>query len=110
MRVDSRKHAPRIGSTREGVVLMCCLFGASLLVTCLSLRAQTPVAGDSPELGKTVVAPKRRERLPEQAIAGIKGSFDASLEMRENADFLLTPALLIQEAISEGIVVTYPSE
>jgi hypothetical protein len=36
--------------------------------------------------------------------------FEPSLEMKENVDFLLTPALLVQEAISEEIVVTYPSE
>lgn len=37
-------------------------------------------------------------------------TFEASLEMKENVDFLLTPALLVQEAISEDIVITYPSE
>lgn len=36
--------------------------------------------------------------------------FDPSLEMKENVDFLLTPALLVQEAISDDIVITYPSE
>jgi hypothetical protein len=33
-----------------------------------------------------------------------------SLEMKENADFLLTAALLVQEAISDDIIITYPSE
>ena len=37
-------------------------------------------------------------------------AFEASLEMKENVDFLLTPALLMQEALSEDIVITYPSE
>ena len=37
-------------------------------------------------------------------------NFQASLEMKENADFLLTPAILVQEAISEDVVITYPSE
>lgn len=36
--------------------------------------------------------------------------FSPSLEMKENVDFLLTPALLVQEAISDDIVITYPSE
>lgn len=36
--------------------------------------------------------------------------FEPSLEMKENVDFLLTPALLVQQAISENIVITYPSE
>ena len=38
------------------------------------------------------------------------GPFQASLEMKENADFLLTPALLVQEALSDDIIMTYPSE
>jgi hypothetical protein len=35
---------------------------------------------------------------------------DISLEVREVDDFLLTPALLVQEAVSEGVVLTYPEE
>ncbi len=35
---------------------------------------------------------------------------DLSLMMREQVDFLLTPALLVQEAISDDIVLTYPEE
>ena len=38
------------------------------------------------------------------------GPFQPSLEMRENADFLLTPAILVQEAISDDIFSTYPTE
>jgi hypothetical protein len=30
--------------------------------------------------------------------------------MKEHVDFLLTPALLVQEAISEDIIITYPTE
>ena len=35
---------------------------------------------------------------------------DISLEVREVDDFLLTPALLVQEAVSEGGILTYPEE
>jgi hypothetical protein len=35
---------------------------------------------------------------------------DQSLGEREEVDFLLTPALLVQEAVSDGIVLTYPEE
>jgi len=35
---------------------------------------------------------------------------DISLEVREVDDFLLTPALLVQEAVSEGVILTYPEE
>ncbi len=38
------------------------------------------------------------------------GNFQTSLEMKENVDFLLTPALLVQEVMSDDIVITYPSE
>ena len=38
------------------------------------------------------------------------GPFKPSLEMKECADFLLTPALLVQEALSDDIVITYPTE
>ncbi len=35
---------------------------------------------------------------------------DQSFERREEIDFLVTPALLVQEAVSDGIVLTYPQE
>jgi len=35
---------------------------------------------------------------------------DISLEVREVDDFLLTPALLVQEAVSDGVILTYPEE
>ena len=38
------------------------------------------------------------------------GPFQPSLEMKECADFLLTPAILVQEALSDDIVMTYPTE
>jgi hypothetical protein len=33
-----------------------------------------------------------------------------SLEMRENVDFLLTPAIIVQECISDDVIVVYPDE
>jgi hypothetical protein len=35
---------------------------------------------------------------------------DLSLTVREHVDFLLTPALLVQEAVSDDVVLTYPEE
>jgi hypothetical protein len=35
---------------------------------------------------------------------------DPSLEVREQLDFNLTPALLVQEAVSDGVILTYPEE
>ncbi len=36
--------------------------------------------------------------------------FRPSLEMKEKMDFLLTPVFLVQEAISDGVVLVYPEE
>ena len=38
------------------------------------------------------------------------GLHSPSLRVKENVDFFLTPALLVQEAISEGVIITYPGE
>jgi hypothetical protein len=39
------------------------------------------------------------------------GSFSApSIEMKECADFLLTPALVVQECLTPDVFPTYPSE
>jgi hypothetical protein len=35
---------------------------------------------------------------------------DRSFESREEMDFLVTPTLLVQDAISDDIVLTYPQE
>lgn len=35
---------------------------------------------------------------------------DGALDLREQMDFLLTPALLVQEAVTDGVVLTYPEE
>ena len=48
--------------------------------------------------------------LNRQIISMAIQSFNPSLEKKENVDFLLTPALLVQEAISEDILTTYPTE
>ncbi len=56
-------------------------------------------------LTATVQEPVRRQILQAAMTA-----FAPSLEMKENVGFLLTPALLVQEIISDDVVVTYPCE
>ncbi len=53
---------------------------------------------------------RRKDRLKEMLFRGPAGNFETSLKMKENVDFLLTPALLVQEVISDDVVITYPSE
>jgi hypothetical protein len=71
--------------------------------------------------GNPAPAPRRNPANPsvqsgrgteslKQALNSSLVNFRSSLEMKENVDFLLTPALLVQEAISEDVVITYPSE
>lgn len=36
--------------------------------------------------------------------------YGPSVEMRENVDFLLTPAIMVQQAIDPESIITYPNE
>ena len=85
-----------------------------VLVLILLLVLLTQVLGDNQR-----TQPLRSRTLPEVYKKRIArrlassyglGPFQPSLEMKENADFFLTPALLVQEAISDDIVITYPTE
>ena len=40
----------------------------------------------------------------------VNGNFASSLDAMENSDFILTPALLVQEVISSNVVIAYPNE
>ena len=65
-----------------------------------------------PSRSKKVSVPEaHKQRIARGLAAGYGlGNFKPSLAMKENADFLLTPALLVQEAISDDIIITYPTE
>lgn len=40
----------------------------------------------------------------------VLGNFLPSIEMRESAEFLLTPALLVQELFETNVIPTYPNQ
>jgi hypothetical protein len=40
----------------------------------------------------------------------VSSPFKPSLEMKENVDFLLTPAMIMQQAVSRDGPIIYPSE
>jgi hypothetical protein len=46
----------------------------------------------------------------DSAARTVTSVFRPSLEMKENADFLLTPALMVQQAIVADGPIVYPSE
>jgi hypothetical protein len=53
---------------------------------------------------------RQKDEIQKKMTESATGNFRLSLEMKENVDFVLTPALLVQEVISEDVVITYPSE
>jgi len=64
-----------------------------------------------PGLQHVFEAAPGEERATANAHLGISPYMvDTSLEVRERFDFLHTPALLVQEAISDGVILTYPEE
>ncbi len=87
-----------------------------VLVAVVLLMLLTQVLGDNrrprPSRSRRVPVPEaQKERIAGRLAAGYGlGPFQPSLEMKENADFLLTPVLLVQEAICDDIVITYPTE
>ena len=100
---DKRKYLLRL------VVLLC------LICICLSCSTvvSTPVTvtntvGDPNTV--TDAEQKTRDVAIRSATKAVTGGFRPSLEMKENADFLISPALLMQEVLSDEIITTYPSE
>lgn len=87
------------------IMLMCVLL-------CLGMgAAKAPDREMPPGMRKLMDMPTVEERLT--AMRNLHINFtaeDSSLDLREQMDFLLTPALLVQEAVSDGVVLTYPEE
>jgi hypothetical protein len=68
--------------------------------------------GAGPEREPPSAAPRTEGRAVASLIAGqlSASGFDPSLEAKEAVDFLLTPALLVQDALSDDVILTYPTE
>lgn len=82
-----------------GIMFACLLFGT----VSFSGVPKCPRA-DVAEMGQLPSAARKKARN----LAG--NLVSPSLEMKENVDFLLTPAILVQEAMSPGVMPTYPAE
>lgn len=87
-----------------------------LLAVILLLMLLTQVLGDNrrprpPRSRSVPVSEARKQRIARGLAANFGlGPFKPSLEMKENADFFLTPAIIVQEALSDDIIITYPTE
>ncbi len=94
--------------TQQGPVRVLVAIGLLMLLSQVLARDQGPV----PLRPRNVPVPEaHKERIAKRIASGYGlGPFQPSIEMKENADFLLTPALLVQEAISDDIIMTYPTE
>lgn len=66
----------------------------------------------TPTMNRQAADAKERARDASLRVASKTATAGAmpSLEMKENVDFLLTPALIVQEVLSEDVIKTYPSE
>jgi len=83
------------------IVLLLC-FSPAPGNSSLSPAGDSKISADSRD--------RQKDEIRKKMTKSASGNFRISLEMKENVDFVLTPALLVQEVISEDVVITYPSE
>ncbi len=101
---DMNHKQARIIGTALGTALLCVLLG-------FSVGAVLAASGIPPGWRRVFDAPTPEERATVMRHLNYDSYLtDISLEVREVDDFLLTPALLVQEAVSEGGILTYPEE
>ena len=63
-----------------------------------------------PNASASEKAATKRDPVARRAATSVAVGFKPSLEMKENVDFLLTPALIVQQAVSGDGAIIYPSE
>lgn len=96
---------------RPKYLLWLTVFAAALVPVCLSLSSSKSVSALAEDANIPADLKARAEAAALQAaVKTATMGFRPSLEMKENVDFLLTPALLVQEAMSDDLIITYPSE
>lgn len=81
------------------------LLGAASLSSEQPSPLRPRVASPSSSVAKSI-----SPSVTDSKYLAISAPYNPSLEMRENVDFLLTPALLIQERFSKEVVPSYPNE
>lgn len=97
------------GNRRKSSLWLAGLFAALVLI-CLCIgsnRGEPPVKDPNMALARDQ---QLRAAALRAATKAATTGFRPSLEMKENVDFLLTPALLVQEALPQDVIITYPSE
>jgi len=92
---------------RAALTMLMCTF----LVLAMG-AGSAPIRGQAPAGTRRLIRPGTPEfdAMERARLTPRPSMVDVSLAARENVDFLLTPALLVQEAVSDGVVLTYPEE
>ena len=83
-------------------------FIAQSILLCAAADALSTVAR-SMDANEQAPAPQGTT-VGDSVINAYTEGFQSSLEMKENTEFLLTPALLLQESLSSEAIMTFPSE
>lgn len=91
-----------IGIRWPAVVMIASAIAAASAI--VATRSAAPPSKPSP-----AVAPRMRMQYS-QSMHDREASYRAALEVRENVEFLLSPAILIQQSLHEDEVISYPNE
>ena len=94
-------------------------FAVIFLTCCVGVTSRTCSTPDSESLGGSQRSasseaaqmgahPDTTPDARNLAARSVDSYFEATLDSMERADFLVSPALLMQEAISKDAVITYP--
>lgn len=102
--MGTRMNSKWIQTTRwSRITVACVLLGIGMGVAWPSAEAAAP--------GVRQTADAQAGGIPlDLGLSFDRRMADLSLAVREQVDFLLTPALLVQEAVCEDVVLTYPEE
>lgn len=102
---------------RRRAIARALLFVVFVVALAIALRGKLPwvpgsatparVEGDDLAEGPLPFDPLRTSLVGSQMLAS---HYNPSFEMAEIVDFVWTPGLLVQEAISPEVVITYPEE
>ena len=91
---------------RRGILVL--LLGALLFWSGASMRVFARERASAQTQRKKEAVEQLLASFREPAVDAL--GVDVSMALREHDDFLLTPALLVQEAVSDGVILTYPEE
>ncbi len=101
-----------IDMIKKRICAGCVIVSAGVLIAaCFSLGAgagNTPVPNDPNAMARAYM--QKLAELDRQITTAATQTITPSLEKKEIVDFVLTPALLMQEAMSDDVVITYPTE